>query len=118
MTAVPTASTMLHKAGVNVVINSDSPDEGRYLYLNAARVQKYNDLPDDVILRMFTINAAKALELDGRIGSLEVGKDGDVAVFDKHPLDSTAKCLLTVIEGEVFFDLARQGVSAAKGGSR
>jgi imidazolonepropionase-like amidohydrolase len=114
----PYGFEILHKAGVNVVINSDSPDEGRYLYLNAAKVQKYNDLADDVVLRMFTINAAKALEMDGRIGSLEVGKDGDVAVFDKHPLDSTAKCLLTMIEGEVFFDLARQGVSAAKGGSR
>jgi imidazolonepropionase-like amidohydrolase len=114
----PYGFEILHKAGVNVVINSDSPDEGRYLYLNAAKVQKYNDLPDDVVLRMFTINAAKALEMDNRIGSLEVGKDGDVAVFDKYPLDSTAKCLLTVIEGEVFFDLARQGVSAVKGGSR
>jgi len=114
----PYGFEILHKAGVNTVINSDSPDEGRYLYLNAARVQKYNDLPDEVILRMFTINAAKALELDGRIGSLEVGKDGDVAVFDKHPLDSTAKCLLTVIEGEVFFDLARQGATPVAGGAR
>ncbi len=114
----PYGFEILHRAGVNVVINSDSPDEGRYLYLNAAKVQKYNDLPDDVVLRMFTINAAKALEMEGRIGSLEVGKDGDVAVFDKHPLDSTAKCLLTVIEGQVFFDLARQGATPVQGGSR
>jgi imidazolonepropionase-like amidohydrolase len=114
----PYGFEILNKAGVNVVINSDSPDEGRYLYLNAAKVQKYNDLPDDVVLRMFTINAAKALEMEGRIGSLEVGKDGDVAVFDKHPLDSTAKCLLSLIEGRIYFDLARQGVSLTQGGSR
>ncbi len=114
----PYGFEILHRAGVNVVINSDSPDEGRYLYLNAAKVQKYNDLPDDVVLRMFTINAAKALEMESRIGSLEAGKDGDVAVFDKYPLDSTAKCLLTIIEGEVFFDLARQGVTPVAGGAR
>jgi len=114
----PYGFEILNKAGVNTVINSDSADEGRYLFLNAAKVQKYNELSDDVVLRMITINAAKALEMEGRIGSLEVGKDGDIAVFDKNPLDSTAKCLLTMIEGEVFFDLARQGVAAGKGGSR
>jgi len=114
----PYGFEIMHRAGVNIVINSDSPDESRYLYLNAAKVQKYNDLSDDVVLRMFTINAAKALEMESRIGSLEVGKDGDCAVFDKYPLDSTAKCVLALIEGDVFFDLARQGVSAGKGGVR
>jgi hypothetical protein len=46
-----------------------------------------------------------------------VGKDGDVAVFEKHPLDSTTKCLLTIIEGEVFFDYAKHSITS-KGGSR
>jgi len=114
----PYGFDILNEAGVNIVINSDSPDESRYLYLNAAKVQKYNDLSDETVLRMITINSAKALEMDKRIGSLEVGKDGDVAVFDKYPLDSTAKCLMALIEGEVFFDLARDGVAAQKGGLR
>lgn len=115
----PFGFSILHEAGVNMVINSDSADEGRYLFLNAAKVQKYNDLPDDVVLKMITINPAKSLELDKRIGSLEIGKDGDVAIFDKHPLDSTGKCVMTIIEGEIFFDLAREGVSGqARGGKQ
>ncbi len=115
----PYGFDILDEAGVNIVINSDSADESRYLYLNAAKVQKYNDLSDEKVLRMITINAAKALEMENRIGSLEAGKDGDVAVFDKYPLDSTAKCLMSLIEGEVFFDLARDGQSGStKGGLR
>ncbi|MCU0275331.1 MAG: amidohydrolase family protein [Acidobacteria bacterium] len=114
----PFGFSILDEAGVNIAINSDSADEGRYLFLNAAKVQKYNDLSDDAVLRMITINPAKSLELDQRIGSLEVGKDGDVAVFDRHPLDSTCKCIMTIIEGEVFFDLAREGVSAPAQGGR
>ncbi|MBN1938368.1 MAG: amidohydrolase family protein [Candidatus Aminicenantes bacterium] len=114
----PYGFDILDEAGVNIVINSDSADETRYLYLNAAKVQKYNDLSDETVLRMITINAAKTLEMDKRAGSLEPGKDGDIAVFDKYPLDSTAKCLLTLIEGELFFDLARDGQAGLKGGAR
>ncbi len=74
------------RRGGEHVINSDSPDEGRYLFRNAGKVLKYTDIPEDDILKMITINPAKSLELGDRIGSIEAGKDGDIAVFDKHPL--------------------------------
>jgi imidazolonepropionase-like amidohydrolase len=111
----PFGFKIMHDAGVNIVINSDSADEGRYLYLNAAKVLKYNDLPEVEALKMITINPARALELEKRIGSIEVGKDGDIAVFDKHPLDSTTKCVMTIIEGQVFFDYAREKAGALQG---
>jgi imidazolonepropionase-like amidohydrolase len=98
-------------AGVNIVINSDIPDLGRYPNLRAAKVLKYNDIPEEEVLKMITINAAKALEMEDYIGSIEGGKDGDIAVFDKYPLDSTAKCLLTIIEGMIFFSYANESVS-------
>jgi imidazolonepropionase-like amidohydrolase len=66
---------------------------------------------------MITLSPAQSLELGDRIGSLEKGKDGDIAVFDKHPLDTTTKCLMTIIEGEIFFDYAKESITA-KGGSR
>jgi len=113
----PWGFQIMYEAGVKIVINSDSADEGRYLFRNAAKVLKYNDIPENEVLKMITLNAAESLELGDRIGSLEKGKDGDVAVFDRHPLDSTTKCLLTIIEGEVFFDYARDSVTA-QGGSR
>jgi len=61
---------------------------------------------------MITINPARALDLEDQIGSLEVGKDGDIAVFDKHPLDSTTKCILTIIEGKVYFDYQKHSQAA------
>ena len=85
------------------------------MFLNAAKVLKYNDLPELECLKMITINAARTLEMENRIGSIEAGKDGDLAVFDKHPLDSTAKVLLTIIEGEVFFDYAGETQAGSSG---
>jgi len=108
----PYGFKIMYDAGTNIIINSDSDDEGRYLYVNAAKVLKYNDIPETDVLKMITINPARSLEMEGRAGSLEVGKDGDVAVFEKHPLDSTTKCLLTVIEGKVYFDYAKDSLTA------
>jgi len=107
----PYGLQILYDAGVKIVLNSDSPVEGRYLFRSAAKVLKYTEIPENEALKMITLNAAESMELEKRIGSLEVGKEGDVAVFDKHPLDTTTKCLLTVIEGEVFFDYAKESVT-------
>ncbi|MGB7297333.1 MAG: amidohydrolase family protein [Candidatus Aminicenantales bacterium] len=108
----PFGFKIMHDAGVNIVINSDSADEGRYLFRNAAKVLKYNDLGEEDVLKMITLNPAKSLEMEDRAGTIDIGKDGDLAVFDKHPLDSTAKCRLTIIEGKVFYDYARDSVTA------
>lgn len=108
----PYGLQILYDAGVKIVLNSDSLVEGRYLFRSAAKVLKYADIPENEVLKMITQNAAESMELGDRLGSLEVGKDGDVAVFDRHPLDTTTKCLLTVIEGEIFFDYARESVTA------
>jgi imidazolonepropionase-like amidohydrolase len=107
----PQCFELMHQAGVNIVINSDSADEGRYLYLNAAKVLKYNDLPDEEVLKMITLNPARSLEMENRIGSIEVGKDGDIALFDKYPLDSTTKVVMTIIEGEVYYDYEKDSVT-------
>ena len=107
----PYGFKIMHDTGVNIVINSDSADEGRYLYLNAAKVLKYNDLLEEEVLKMITLNPAKSLEMEDRVGSIEVGKDGDIAVFDKHPLDSTTKVIMTIIEGKIYFDYAKDSVT-------
>ncbi len=113
----PYGMQIMYDAGTKMVINSDSPVVGRYLFREAAKVLKYTDIPENEALKMITLNAAESLELEDRIGSLEKGKDGDIAVFDKHPLDTTTKCLMTIIEGKIFFDYAQQSITA-KGGSR
>jgi imidazolonepropionase-like amidohydrolase len=108
----PFGFQIMHDAGVNIIINSDSTSIGRPMNLEAAKVLKYNNLTEDDALKMITFNAAKSLELEDRLGSLETGKDGDVAVFDRHPLDSTSKCVLTIIEGKVYFDYAKDSMTA------
>lgn len=108
----PYGFEIMHKAGVRIVINSDSADECRYLYLNAAKVLKYNDIPEEEVLKMITINPAYAVEMEHKAGSIEKGKDGDIAVFDKYPLDSTSKCLMTIIEGKICFDYSKESITA------
>jgi imidazolonepropionase-like amidohydrolase len=103
--AIPYGFGMLHRAGVNTTIISDSGDIMRRLNREAAKVVKYNGIGDDEALAMITINAARALEIDNRTGSITVGKDADFAIFDRHPLDSFSKCVMTVIEGNVWFDI-------------
>jgi imidazolonepropionase-like amidohydrolase len=113
----PYGMQIMYDAGTKMVINSDSLVIGRYLFREAAKILKYTDIPENEALKMITLNAAESLELDDRTGSLEVGKDGDIAVFNKHPLDTTAKCLMTIIEGEIFFDYDKESVTS-KGGNR
>ncbi len=111
----PYGFQIMYEAGTKIIINSDSPDEGRYLFRNASKVLKYSDIPENEVLKMITLNPAESLELGDRIGSIEAGKDGDIAVFNKHPLDTTTKCLMTIIEGEIFFDYSEESVTVNGG---
>ncbi|MGE0482198.1 MAG: amidohydrolase family protein [Phycisphaerae bacterium] len=101
--AVPQNAGMLLRSGVNSAIKSDSSDLIRHMPLEAAKCMRYSGLSANEALRLVTLNPARQFALDGRIGSLEVGKDGDIAVYDGHPLDTFSKCVLTFIEGEVYF---------------
>lgn len=117
--AIPYQPGMLHQIGIPVSIVSDSGDVIRRLPGEAAKVVKYSGLDDDAALAMITINPARALEIDHLTGSLEVGKHADVAIFNGHPLDSFSRCVMTMIEGEVFFDeLDPAGAGFSQGGQR
>lgn len=101
--AIPWNAAMLHQAGVNVVLKSDFPEPMRHLYLDAAKILRYGNLPQEAALRMITLNGARELGIDRRTGSLEVGKDADIAIFNGHPLNSFSRCETTLIDGEVYF---------------
>ncbi len=107
--------------GVLVSINSDSSERVRRLFNEAGKAVKYGLSPDEA-LKMITINAARQLGLDRLIGSIEVGKQGDLALFSQHPMSAYTRCDLTVIEGEVYFDRdklvkEREAAAAPKGGN-
>ena len=100
-------ATILTRNGVVTSINSDDPELMRHLYHEAAKTQKYGDLNDDEALALITINPAKQLGIDSRVGSIEPGKEADIAIFSKHPLSIYTIPLLTIVDGIVRFDRAK-----------
>ena len=98
-------ATILTRNGVNTSINSDSGELIRHLFHEAAKTQKYGNLSDDEALALITINPAKQLGIDNRVGSLEKGKDADIAIFDNHPLSIYAVPQMTFVDGVKYFDI-------------
>lgn len=97
-------AAILAMNGVETSINSDSAELIRHLYHEAAKSQRYGRMSDDETLAMITINPARQLGIEDRVGSIEVGKDGDLALFQGHPLSVYAIPVLTVVDGVVRFD--------------
>lgn len=102
--AIPYNVAIMTRNGVLVSVNSDSDELARHLNHDAAKAMKYGGLTEDEALRLCTINPAKQLHLDHRIGSIEAGKDADLVIWNGHPLSSYSRVDTTFIEGEVYFD--------------
>ncbi|MEL6390525.1 MAG: amidohydrolase family protein [Bacteroidota bacterium] len=98
-------ATILTRNGVVTSINSDSGELIRHLYHEAAKTQRYGDLTDNEALRLITLNPAIQLGIGDRVGSIEVGKEGDVVIFDQHPLSIYAIPQQTIVDGVVRFDI-------------
>ena len=101
--AIPYNAAMMHRAGIVTSLNSDSDEVIRHLNLEAAKTLRFGGLTADEAVRLITLNPAIQIGLGDRIGSIETGKDGDLAVFNGHPLDTHSRAVMTVIEGEIFF---------------
>jgi len=97
--AIPYAGAIMWDRGVVVSYNSDSSELSRRLNLEAAKAVKYGGVPETEALKFITLNAAIQLGIDDRVGSLEIGKDADVAVWSDHPLSDAAICLETWVDG-------------------
>jgi imidazolonepropionase-like amidohydrolase len=97
-------AAILTRNGVITSINSDDGELMRHLYHEAAKTQKYGALTDDEALSLITLNPARQLGIESRVGSLEVGKEGDIAVFKGHPLSIYAVPMVTIVDGIVRFD--------------
>ncbi len=101
-------AAILTRNGVTTSINSDSPELIRHLYHETAKSQKYGGLTDDEALALITINPARQLGIDDRVGSISVGKDADLAIFNAHPLSIYAIPQKTIVDGVVRFDIDAQ----------
>lgn len=105
--SIPYNAYILWKNGVVVSINSDSDERIRRLNIDAAKVEKYGGVPEEEALKMITLNPAKQLGIDKRTGSIEVGKDADITIWSGHPFSVYSRVDTTMIEGEVYFDRAK-----------
>ncbi len=107
--AIPANAALLTEAGASVCIKSDDAELMRHLNLEAAKMVKYGGVSEAQALAMITINPARELGLDGRIGSIEVGKDADIVLYNGHPFDGFSRCELSLIDGEVYFQRYEPG---------
>ncbi|MFM7667619.1 MAG: amidohydrolase family protein [Bacteroidota bacterium] len=102
--AIPYNAKLMADQGVIVAINSDDAEMGRRLNQEAAKSVKYGGMSEEEAWKMVTLNPAKLLHLDNRLGSIKIGKDADLVLWDSNPLSTTAKVDLTMIEGAIYFE--------------
>ena len=122
--AIPYNMALMSERGVVVSVNSDSDERIRRLYQEAGVGVRYGNMTVNEALKMVTLNPAKQLGVDKMVGTLETGKDGDIAVFSAHPFAPTAMVEYTIVDGKVLFDrseantLRKQATSQNPGGTR
>jgi imidazolonepropionase-like amidohydrolase len=102
--AIPHNAALMMRKGVLASINSDDAELARHLNTEAAKSIKWGGLTDDEALALVTINPAKQLRVDNRVGSLEAGKDADVVIWTHHPLSSYATVDRVYIDGHKYYD--------------
>jgi N-acetylglucosamine-6-phosphate deacetylase len=104
--AIPHNGSLMHQAGIVVSFNSDNMEMGRRLNQEAGKACKYGGTSCEDALKFVTLNVAKQLRIDHRVGSIEPGKDADVVVWSGEPISTLSRCEQTWIDGRLYFDLA------------
>jgi imidazolonepropionase-like amidohydrolase len=112
--AIPQNAAIMHEVGLNVAINSDDAEMARRLNQEAAKSVKYSKMSEEDALKMVTLNPAKMLHVEDRVGSIKVGKDADLVLWSDNPLSIYAKAEKTIVDGIVFFDRQRDQELRAK----
>ncbi len=103
--AIPYNAAIMHREGVVTTINSDDAEMMRRLNQEAAKSIKYGDVSEEEALAMVTINSAKLLHLEDRMGSIKEGKEADLVLWSDHPLSIYARAEKTIVDGTVYFDI-------------
>ncbi len=107
--AIPHNGAMMHRQGLVVAFNSDDAEMARRLNQEAAKAVKYGGLSEEEAWKFVTLNPAKMLHLDQRMGSLKVGKDADIVIWNNNPLSVYAMAEKTFVDGRCYFDREEDG---------
>lgn len=102
--AIAYNATIMHNVGLNVAINSDDAEMARRLNQEAAKSIKYGGMSEEDAFKMVTLNPAKMLHVDNKVGSVKVEKDADLVLWSDNPLSIYAKPLYTLVDGAIYFD--------------
>jgi len=105
--AIPYNGSIMHNKGIVVAYNSDDAEMSRRLNQEAAKAIKYGNVSEEDAWKFVTLNPAKLLHIDDKVGSIKVGKDADVVLWNTNPLSIYAKAEKTIIEGVVYFDIKK-----------
>jgi imidazolonepropionase-like amidohydrolase len=105
--AIPYNAALMTRRGVIVSINSDDAEEATHLNQEAAKTMKYGGLSHDEALKLVTLNPAIQLGIDKRVGTIDVGKDADLVIYNHDPLSAYAVVQKTLIDGRIYFDRQR-----------
>ena len=111
--AIPYNAGLMTRRGVLVSINSDDAAEATHLNQEAAKSIRYGGLTHDEALKLVTLNPAIQLGIDKRVGSIDVGKDADLAIYNHDPLSAYAVVQKTLIDGRVYFDREKEQAGRA-----
>jgi imidazolonepropionase-like amidohydrolase len=106
--AIPFNGPLLHKQGVVVAYNSDDVEMSRRLNQEAAKAIKYGNVSEEDAWKFVTLNPAKLLRIDDKVGSIKIGKDADVVLWNNNPLSIYAKAEKTIIDGAIYFDVQKE----------
>src|SRR4029078_4474822 len=102
--AIAYNTAIMTRAGIVVSVNSDSDERARRLNIDAAKAMHFGDLTEEQALKLITLNPAIQLGIQNRVGSIEVGKDADLAIWNGHPFSVYSRVDTTFIDGDIFFD--------------
>ena len=102
--AIPYNAKLMQDQGLVVAINSDDAEMGRRLNQEAAKSVKYGGMSEEEAWKMVTLNPAKLLHLDDRMGSVKIGKDADLVLWTGNPLSIESKVELTMIDGLILYN--------------
>ncbi|MEZ4798827.1 MAG: amidohydrolase family protein [Flavobacteriales bacterium] len=105
--AIPFNGALMHREGIVVAFNSDDAEMARRLNQEAGKAVKYGEVSEEDALKFVTLNPAKLLHVDDRMGSIKVGKDADIVLWTDHPLSIYARASKTFVDGICYFDLEK-----------
>lgn len=105
--AIPYNGALMHNQGITVAYNSDDAEMSRRLNQEAAKAVKYGNVSEEDAWKFVTLNPAKLLHIDDKVGSIKIGKDADVVLWNNNPLSIYAKAEKTIIEGVIYFDVQK-----------